>query len=77
MQNLETLGRWILIIGITITVVGGLVWVLGKLTGLRSLPGTLKLEFSGVTCLIPILGSIVLSVLLTVVLNLVLRWLNR
>ena len=77
MQNLETLGRWILIFGVVIAVVGGMIWALGKLSGLRSLPGTLKFEFSGVTCIIPILASIILSVVLTVVLNLVIRWLNR
>lgn len=77
MQNLETLGRWILALGIGIVIVGGLIWLVGKLTGLRSLPGTLKLEFSGITCVFPILASIVLSVVLTVALNLIIRWMNR
>jgi phosphotransferase system glucose/maltose/N-acetylglucosamine-specific IIC component len=75
--SLETLGRWILIFGVAVVVVGGLIWALGKFTRIQDLPGTLKFEFSGVTCIVPILASIVISILLTVVLNLVIRGLNR
>jgi hypothetical protein len=58
-------------------VLGGLLWLVGKATGLNELPGTLRVEGSGFTCVFPLLASIVLSVVLTIILNVVLRLLNR
>jgi hypothetical protein len=77
MENLEVIGRWLVILGIVMAVVGGLIWVLARVFGIGDLPGTLRIEGSGLTCVFPILASIVLSIVLTVVLNLVLRWFNR
>ena len=77
MGNLEVIGRWLVILGGIVILVGGILWLLGKVFGLTSLPGTLKFEFSGVTCIFPILTMIVLSVLLTIVLNVIARFLNK
>lgn len=77
MGSLETLGRWLAVIGITLAVIGGLVWLVGRFLGRTELPGTLRIDFPGGSCLIPILASIVLSVLLTIVLNVIARLLNR
>jgi len=77
MLNFETLGRWIVIVGIVLVIVGGIVWLTGRLKLFDNLPGTLRVQAGGLTCLIPVLASILISVILTVVLNLVLRWLNR
>jgi hypothetical protein len=73
MNNLELVGRWLVIAGISIVVVGGLVWLAARVGGLSRLPGTLRIEGAGFTCLVPILGSILLSIVLTVVLNVILR----
>jgi hypothetical protein len=77
MENLEIIGRWLIIFGIVIAVVGGIVWALSRVFGIGDLPGTLRVEGAGITCIIPILASIVLSIVLTVVLNIVVRWFNR
>lgn len=77
MQNLETIGRWIIVAGIVLAVMGGFVWVLGRLKLFDQLPGTLRIQAGGLTCFVPILASIVLSIILTVVLNLILRGMNR
>lgn len=77
MDNLELLGRWVLIAGVILVIVGGLIWLLGRFTGLSNLPGTLRIQGSGFTCIIPILGSIVLSIVLTIVLNVLARLINR
>jgi hypothetical protein len=74
--DLNILGRWLLIIGLALVVVGGLLLLLNRL-GIKNLPGTLRFETQGVTCIFPILASIVLSILLTVLLNLLARFLNR
>ena len=73
MQNLDVIGRWVVIAGIALIVVGGLVWLLSKIPGLNQLPGTLKVELGSFTCIFPILASIVLSILLTVALNVIAR----
>jgi len=70
MPNLEVLARWMVIIGISIAVLGGILWLLSRIPGLSSLPGTIKIEGSGFTCIIPLLAMIVISVVLTVILNL-------
>jgi len=77
MGDLQTIGRWLVIAGVALALVGGLVWLLGRFTNLQNLPGTVKVEIPGLTCIIPLLGSIVLSIVLTVVINLILRGLNR
>ena len=75
--NLESIGRWILIVGLAITILGASLWLIARLTGWEKFPGTLKWQSGNLTCLIPILGSIVLSILLTIILNLLARWFNR
>ncbi|MAT45519.1 MAG: hypothetical protein CL609_24585 [Anaerolineaceae bacterium] len=75
--TLETLGRWLLILGITITLIGGIIWLIARITGWEKFPGTLRFQSGGLTCIFPILGSILISILLTVILNLLARFLNR
>ncbi len=74
MPNLEVLARWLVIIGIGIAILGGILWLLSRIPGLSSLPGTIKIEGSGFTCVIPLLAMIVISVVLTILLNLAARW---
>jgi hypothetical protein len=77
MDGLVSIGRWLVVAGLVLAVVGGLVWLVGRFSGLNNLPGTLRITLGGATCVIPILGSIILSIVLTLVLNLVVRLLNR
>ncbi len=77
MGGLENLGRWILVTGVILVILGGIVWLIGRYSGLSQLPGTLRIQGSGFTCFIPILGMIVLSVVLTIILNVLARFINR
>ncbi len=77
MGNLENLGKILVVLGLVVVIVGGVVWLAGRLFGNQSLPGTLRLDLPGGSCVIPILASIVISLVLTVVLNVVARWLGR
>lgn len=77
-MNLDVLGKWLLIAGLSIACLGALVWLVSRfLPGLTRFPGTLKFEFGSLTCVLPILASIVLSVTLTVILNLAARFLRK
>jgi len=77
MQNLEVIGRMLMVIGLVTFVLGGVLWLSGRYLKIDSLPGTLRIEGSGFTCVFPVLASIVLSLILTLVLNLVARFLNK
>ena len=77
-MNLDVLGKWLLIAGVALALLGGLVWLLGRIwPGLSDLPGTIRVQSGGLTCVVPLLVSIVLSVLLTVGLNLIARLLGK
>ncbi len=74
MTGLETIGRWLLIAGVVLAVVGGVIWLLARFfPNLSQFPGTIRIQGAGVTCLFPLLASIVLSILLTILLNVIAR----
>ncbi|MGD1995398.1 MAG: DUF2905 domain-containing protein [Anaerolineae bacterium] len=77
MEGLEFLGKMLVFGGLTMTAVGGLLWLLARLPGLEHLPGTIRIERPGFTCVVPLLASILLSILLTVVLNVIVRLIQR
>lgn len=73
MDNFATIGRWLVIGGIVMAITGGLIWLAGKIFPGGQLPGTIRVETGGLTCVFPLLASIVLSVVLTIVLNVIAR----
>jgi hypothetical protein len=78
MVDLGTVGRWLLVLGLAIAALGGLLWVVGRMgLPLGRLPGDLRFQSGGVTCFIPLASSLLLSLLLTLALNLLARWLSR
>jgi hypothetical protein len=74
MLDLSGLGRILLVLGIGIAGLGGLLWLLGKMgLPLGRLPGDLRIEAPGFSCVFPLASAILLSLILTLILNLVLR----
>ncbi len=73
MNGLETIGKWLVAIGAAMLLLGGLVWLLSRIPFLGRLPGDVRIERPGFTCLVPLASSILLSILLTILLNVVLR----
>lgn len=69
---MQTLGRMLLAFAAVLAVFGALMWLGGRL-GLGSLPGDFRLGGQGWSCYVPIVSSIVISLLLTVLLNLFFR----
>ncbi|MHB1385112.1 MAG: DUF2905 domain-containing protein [Bellilinea sp.] len=76
MQELQIIGRWLVVAGVILAVLGSVIWLLARYTNLQNLPGTIKIETSGITCLIPLLASIVFSILVTIILNVIIRGKN-
>jgi hypothetical protein len=62
-------GRWLLVVGVLMIVVGGALMLFGRV----HLPGDITYRSGNVTIYFPVATSIVISVVLTVVLNLIFR----
>jgi hypothetical protein len=77
MNGLEMIGKWLMVIGAALLVLGGLVWLLSKVSFLGQLPGDIRIERPGFTCMVPLASSILISILLTILLNVIVRLLNR
>lgn len=75
-MDLSQIGRLIIGVGIVLLLIGIVLLVMERL-GVRELPGTLRFETQNISCVVPILASIILSVVGTLVLNLIIRWINR
>lgn len=73
MDNLSVLGRWLVLGGVIMVITGALVWAAGRWLGSGQLPGTIRVQTGGLTCVFPLLASVVLSIILTLVLNLAAR----
>ena len=61
------LGRFLITMGVLLIILGGLVIVLGALP---RLPGDIYVQRRGFSLYVPVLGSLLLSLVLTIVLNL-------
>lgn len=72
-MNLEAMGRLILLVGAVLVVAGGAFMLFGKL-GLGKLPGDLTFCGEHWKVYVPIVSSILLSLLLTLILNVIARW---
>jgi hypothetical protein len=79
----DQVGKLLLIAGIGLALLGGLL-ILGArfLNGERppwlgQLPGDIRIERKGFSCYFPLVTSILISLLLTVVLNIIVRLLRR
>ena len=75
MLGLDSLGKALILVGGLVMLVGLLMLGLGRLTGGgRFLPGDVVIQRAGFTLVFPIVTSLVLSALLTVILWLVFAW---
>jgi len=74
MPDLTTLGKWIIVMGLALTGLGALVWLVGK-TGLPlgRLPGDIRIERGNFSFYFPIATSILISLSLTILVNVMLR----
>jgi hypothetical protein len=78
MQDLGSIARWVILFGLFIVGVGILLWIASRFNlPIGRLPGDFHIETKGFTCVFPLATSILVSLLLTVLLNLILRWMNK
>jgi Protein of unknown function (DUF2905) len=75
---MENIGRFLMIGGVLLFVVGGLVFLAAKF-GLPfgHLPGDIRIEGKNTTLYFPLGSSILISIVLTVILNIIVRFLKK
>ena len=69
----EPLGKMLLYIGIILMLIGGFFLIMAKLPWFGRLPGDIVYQREGLTLLFPITTMILVSLVLTILLNLIWR----
>ncbi len=74
---MASLGRWLMLLGGLLFLVGGLLVLLARWgVPLGRLPGDFVYRRGNLTCVMPLATSLLLSAILTLLLNLLARWLK-
>jgi hypothetical protein len=73
MNNASELGKLVALAGVGLLVLGGLIWLAGKLPLAGQLPGDIRIQRGNVSCFFPLTNMILASIVLTVLLNIILR----
>jgi len=74
----ESIARWLVIGGIVLILIGGGVYLAARLgIPFGRLPGDIRFERGSSIFYFPIVTSCVLSIFLTIILNIIVRFLNK
>ena len=74
---MEEIGKWLILFGVLLAMVGGVILLVGKVPWLGRLPGDIVIQRDNFSCFLPLVTGLVLSIALTLLLNVVLRLLRR
>lgn len=73
-----SLARLFILLGLIFLVIGGILYLFGRAgLPLGRLPGDIRIERGNFTCLFPLATMLLLSVILTLLLNVIIRFLNK
>jgi hypothetical protein len=75
---METLGRFLMIGGIVLLIIGGLVFLSARLSlPLGHLPGDIRIERPNFRLYLPLTSGLLVSLVVTLILNIVVRFLKK
>jgi hypothetical protein len=78
MPESSVLARWIFFAGLGLIILAGVISLLGRLNiTLGELPGDLRIQREGFSCFLPLTSSLLLSAILTLLINLLLRSMRK
>jgi hypothetical protein len=72
-MDFSEMGKWLVVAGVTLALLGGAFLLLGRLAFAGRLPGDVNVQIGGVSCFAPLATMLILSIVLTIVLNVLLR----
>lgn len=71
----QVIGKWIIVIALVLLLIGLIIYLFGnKLNWIGNLPGDIRIESDNVRIYFPITTMLLLSVVLTILLNLLRRF---
>jgi hypothetical protein len=79
-MDLNTAGRTVIYLGIALVILGGTLMLFSRVPFLKNLghmPGDVRVQGNNFSCFFPIVSMIIISILLSLALNIILRLLNR
>jgi hypothetical protein len=74
---MQEIGKLLIGVGLVIVMLGVVLVLANRLTWLGRLPGDISFQTDTISCFFPIATSIVLSIIATIVLNLLFRLFNK
>ena len=77
MPGLDNLGRTLFVVGLSLAALGLVLWLAGRVPFLGRLPGDISLRGENFSCFFPLATMLLLSLALTVLVNLVGWFLRR
>ena len=76
-MTFSDMGKWLVLAGLGLTLLGGVMWLLGHIPFFGNLPGDIHIQTENFSCFFPLVSMIVLSILATIVLNIIIRIVNK
>lgn len=76
-MNFIDLGKWLVLAGVGLALLGGVFWLLGHIPFFGNLPGDIRVQTQNFGCFFPLVSMIILSILATIVLNIIIRMTNK
>lgn len=75
---MASIAKLLVILGLVFLVAGGLLYLFSRMgLSFGRIPGDIRLQTSNATCVVALGTSILLSILLTLALNIIIRLMNR
>ena len=76
-MSFAEMGKWVVLTGLGLVLLGGVMWLLGHIPFFGNLPGDIQVQTQNFSCFIPLASMIILSILATIVLNIIIRIVNK
>jgi hypothetical protein len=77
-MDLLTMARIVAVFGVLLLIIAGILFLLDRWNiPFGNLPGDLKIQRGNFTCAVPLVSGLIISVLLTLVINLILYFINK
>lgn len=73
MSEIENIGKILILVGLAVVAIGLIVLLASRLPGVGRLPGDVLIRRDGITFYFPLLSCLILSIILTIVANLIIR----